>query len=223
VDIYVTDLETGDRLQFPMLPESITMQTATIFQSYTIMAIGDVKLPAGEELVGVSWDAMLPGEARDGQPYVAAWRDPKEIQRLMNSYRNQKKKLRLMVTETPINHNVYLSNFSADYKGGYGDYFYTISFVQAKDLKIYISGGAADTTTTEKSGAAAPSRPQPPKSKTHTVVAGDTLYGIAQKHMNDGNKYPQLYAANTGVIDPRNKQYNMPKYTIYPGQVLTIP
>ncbi len=57
----------------------------------------------------------------------------------------------------------------------------------------------------------------------HTVVAGDCLYNIAVKYYGNGAQYKKIYEANRSVIDPRNQKYNMPTYTIYPGQVLTIP
>ena len=37
-DIYLTDLETGDRIRFPMLPEEIIVQTENIFQNYSKFA-----------------------------------------------------------------------------------------------------------------------------------------------------------------------------------------
>ena len=57
-------------------------------------------------------------------------------------------------------------------------------------------------------------QPSPPKADTYTVVAGDTLSGIAQK-LGLGT-WQRLYEANVGVIggDPNR---------IYPGQVLVLP
>ena len=52
---------------------------------------------------------------------------------------------------------------------------------------------------------------------------GDTLWLIAQAAMGDGNRYPELYEANKAVIDGKNRGTGNPRYTIYPGQVLTIP
>lgn len=63
---------------------------------------------------------------------------------------------------------------------------------------------------------------EPPKT-TYTVVKGDCLWAIAKTYMGDGSKYPQLYTANKSIIDKGNKGTGNPQYTIYPGQVLTIP
>lgn len=47
---------------------------------------------------------------------------------------------------------------------------------------------------------------------THTVVKGDTLWGIAQKYLGDGTKYPQLAKINN-ISSP---------YYIYVGQVIKL-
>lgn len=226
MDIYITDLEDDARFRFPMLPESIKLNSGSNFYSYQILGVGDVKFPSGEQLTGFSWSGRLPGEKRKNAPFIKEWTDPKAVQAILEMWKTKKKKLRLLVTETPINYDVYLSSFSVDYSGGYGDFAYSISFTQAKELKVYVSGAggvSSSTAATAENKPQGTTRPSKPASGTYTVVRGDCLWSIAQKKMGNGNKYPQLYEANKSVIDPVNKKYGNPKYTIYAGQVLTIP
>jgi hypothetical protein len=222
MDIYLTDLDTGNRLRFPILPERISAQKGGIFQNYTIMALGEIELPRGEELVGFSWRGMLPGFNRRNDPYIKEWRNPLSITALWDNFIKKEKMLRLLITSTNVNHNVFLERYNGDFSGGYGDYTYNIIFKLARDLKIN-AGTVATVQTAAPTATTQPPRPSPPPARTHTVVAGDNLWAIAQRHMGNGNRYPQLYEANRSVIDPRNQQFNMPRYTIYPGQVLTIP
>lgn len=49
----------------------------------------------------------------------------------------------------------------------------------------------------------------------HTVVKGDTLWGIAQKHYGDGKLYPRIVQANPAQISDPD--------LIHPGQVLRVP
>ena len=51
--------------------------------------------------------------------------------------------------------------------------------------------------------------------KTYTVQAGDTLSGIAKKHLGDGNAYMKIYEANRDQLSDPDK--------IKPGQVLKMP
>ncbi|MHB1651672.1 MAG: LysM peptidoglycan-binding domain-containing protein [Desulfitobacteriaceae bacterium] len=67
------------------------------------------------------------------------------------------------------------------------------------------------TTTTP------PSTPSQTPQRTYTVVAGDTLWGIAAKpeFYNDGSQFPKIADANSSIIPDPN--------LIYPGQILVIP
>lgn len=66
------------------------------------------------------------------------------------------------------------------------------------------------------SGGPAPSNaPAAPAPRTHTVVRGDTLWGIAQKYYGNGTLWPRIFDANRGKIkDP---------HWIFPAQVFVIP
>ena len=61
-----------------------------------------------------------------------------------------------------------------------------------------------------------PSEPaEPAESTTYVVVAGDSLWKIAQKHLGSGARWGEIYAANRDIVsDPS---------LIYIGQVLDIP
>jgi hypothetical protein len=57
---------------------------------------------------------------------------------------------------------------------------------------------------------------------THTVVAGDTLWGISTTYYGDGDKWPAIYQANAGVPQPGGGALS-DAHWIYPGWTLVIP
>lgn len=60
-----------------------------------------------------------------------------------------------------------------------------------------------------------PDVPVAPPAVFYSVVSGDSLWKIAQKHYGDGNKWNALFEANREVIkDPD---------LIYPGQQIRVP
>ncbi|MDR3149819.1 MAG: LysM peptidoglycan-binding domain-containing protein [Oscillospiraceae bacterium] len=217
MDIYLTDIETGAYIRFPMLPGEVKVSDGAEFYDYQLINIGNVKLPSGENLTQVSWNAMFPGAVRSNEPYIRQWTSPDNLIKQLNAHRAGKKKLRLLITGTQINLNVYLSTFSGDYSHGYGDYNYSIAFVQAKDLVVNISGAGIEEKTLGTE------RPSAPNGNTYTVVEGDTLWSIAEKLMGGGSRYPELYEANRDMLDKRNQAEGSDKYMIHPGDILVIP
>lgn len=239
MDIYLTNLKTKDRLRIPMLPEEITVKKANQFASYSIITIGDVRIPSGTSLDSFSWSATLPGKKRKKEPYVREWHKPNEIYKWITNLKaknGKPVKARLLITETPINCDVYLQDFSPKPTGGYGDIEYSITFVQAKEIKIKKKGEAENKkSSTNKKGSAkksskkgsakkklkdkpssAPERTSKAKEQTYKVKSGDCLWKIAQRLYGSGSQYTKIYNANKKTIGSNPDK-------IYPGQVLTIP
>jgi len=224
MDIYLTNLKTKDRLRIPMLPEEITVKKANQFASYSIITIGDVRIPSGTSLDSFSWTATLPGKKRKNEPYVREWRKPNEIYKWITNLKaknGKPVKARLMITGTPINCDVYLQDFSPKPTGGYGDIEYSISLIQAKEIKVKKRGKAEKKKSNNKKKlkdkpSSAPERTSKTKAQTYKVKSGDCLWKIAQRVYGSGSQYTKIYNANKKTIGSNPNK-------IYPGQVLTIP
>lgn len=216
MDIYLTNLKTNDRLQFPMLPTEISVKKGNQFASYTILQKGEVKIPSGTQLDSFSWSGILPGKKRRNDPYIRAWQNPKAIYNWITNLKakgGKPVKARLLITETPINCDVYLSVFQATPTGGYGDINYSITLTQAKQIKVTKSAKKVQVLMNAPKNE---ERPSAPAAQTYTVVKGDCLWKIAQKFYGNGSQYTKIYEANKGTIGGNPN-------LIYPGQVLTIP
>lgn len=215
MDIYLTP-SGGKRIQFPMLPEAVTMGADAKFMTYSIISTGDVKIPRGKGIKEISWSGIFPGAPRKKNPLVRKYAAPGTLIKNLEKYRDNGTKCTLMCTDTCINYTVYISSFKGKYKGGSGDYFYDIKFIIAHDIKIF---------TTQELKIKAPTPRTPPKKKTkktpqkktrtYTVKSGDCLWRIAQNMLGKGSRYTEIYNLNRDKIKNPN--------LIYPGQVLTIP
>lgn len=220
--VYITELDTGTRVALPLPPEAVKCKAETKFVTWNIIRKGEVKLPDGEKLVKFSWSGRLPGESMKGMNIVSSadWRSPKEIQSIFSVWRSKGTKLRLLVTGTTINHDVYLDSYSVD-NSKLDTVEYSIAFSVAKDIKVYtvtelgISTTAAATTTNDRA-ASTEGVSDTPQATTYTVAKGDCLWNIAKKFLGDGSRYTEIYAANKSIIGSNPS-------LIYPGQILTIP
>ncbi len=216
MDFYLT-APNGSRIHFPINPEKITCQTGNRIQTFDVISLGTIALPRGTVPARFTFEGFFPGQARQGASYVTDWRPPKQLVEVLSAWRDQGLKLRLLVTETPINHDVYFDgkdSFEHEWKGGHGDCWYMIRLVRARELVIFAESEAR-ARQTAVGARTTRSRPAPPPPKTYTVKPGDNLWAIAKKILGDGSRWREIYNANKGVIGPDPN-------IIRPGQLLRI-
>ena len=208
----------GSRIHFPINPEKITCNTGNKILTFDVISLGEISLPRGRVPTVFSFEGFFPGEARKDDPMVKSWRSPKELAGLLSLWRNEGIKLRLLVTETPINHDVYFDgdgSFQHEWRGGHGDCWYSLRFVEARELVIMAETEVRQPTPLIASATTTGTRPAPPAPKTYTVKSGDTLWAIAKQTLGDGGRWREIYNNNVDVI---GKDPNL----IRPGQVLRI-
>lgn len=117
----------------------------------------------------------------------------------------------------------------AVYKGLRGGTSYNFEIVAYNDngnstpATISVTTDAAPTST-----APTPQSPQAPaQQRRYTIVAGDTLWGIALRHYGNAARWNEIFQANRGVIEERARAAGRANsaggHWIFPGTVLVIP
>lgn len=220
-DIYIKEKEGSREIRIPWLPDKVKFTSnGTRMAKYEILDVGDVHVPTGSNLGKFAWESYLPGEGHKDLPFLRGeWEDPKKIQTIFSEWREYGIPLRIIMTGTPINHDVYLSDYNTVYESGFGDYKYDIEFERRRDIKIVATKQTTSTSSNSSSNSS--------KSKTHTVQPKDTLWALAQKYYGDGTKYSTIYNANKTIIEETAKKHGKKSsdggHWIYPGTKLTIP
>ena len=89
-----------------------------------------------------------------------------------------------------------INSFSYREQDGTGDVYFDLSLIEYKEIKLNktTSSNNANNNSTNRP---AENSPKPSgENKTHKVVAGDSLWAIAQKYYGDGSQYPKIKEAN---------------------------
>ncbi|MFF4339284.1 LysM peptidoglycan-binding domain-containing protein [Kitasatospora sp. NPDC001540] len=90
------------------------------------------------------------------------------------------------------------------------------------DAKPDAASGATGATAGSSTAPPLPAAPAAPAHGSVTVHSGDSLSAIAQRELGDGDRWPELFAANKGVAAPDGERLTDPDVLV-PGTVLTVP
>jgi len=150
--IYISEKKGSKQLQIPWTPEEIHFTSnGTRFASYDLIGRGEVKIPSGSNLHGYSWEGILPGKARkDHGIELHSSEEPKRIQGLWSRWRECGTLLHLLIPGTPINHDVYLEDYDVRYTGAFGDYEYSISFIDAREITVTVTAAPTPAVNAAK-------------------------------------------------------------------------
>ena len=133
------------------------------------------------------------------------------------SWKKQGTKLRLMVTQTPINLDVYITDFKSEFSGGHGDIHYSINMIEAKDIVIMTVKEADAIKAAENIESVLGGLNQRDIFSTTGIVAttsSSSLWSIAEQQYGDGSMWTRILDNNSDKItDPDN---------IIPGSILKL-
>ena len=141
---------------------------------------------------------------------------------MLDEWKTSKKVVRVIVTDMDINLAMLMDELNYSGNEGDEDIYYTMSFSEYVTLNVptvNITPKVKDNGLTD--------RPNTSAGGSHTVVSGDTLWGIAKKYYGNGAQYTKIYGANSGTIEAAAKSHGKSSsgngHWIYPGTVLSIP
>ena len=202
----------GGTMQLPVNPAELTVRYQGNNLRTEVVKLGEINILRDRKLAAVSFPALLPGD--DYYPFIIGrWRPPTQIASYFRGAIERKTAIRFVVSGIGINMRVSVEDTTNKWAAGDHE-----SIILPLSLLEYRSYGASTLKIPAATGAA-PKAGQPPRpsdkaqSSAHTVSSGDTLWAIAQKHLGDGSRYPEIAALNN-IANPN---------LIYPGTTLKLP
>lgn len=204
-------------IRIPWLPDAIQYDNGGgKFATYDILDKGEVAVPAGTNLAKYSWEGVFPGKYRNNKDMQRGlWLDPAVYHKILTKWKNEGTPLQLLIVGTSIYADVLLDEYEGKFVGGFGDFEYSLSFIEDKDIVV---------STTK---VPATKRPETQSStKKYTIKKGDTLWDIAEKFLGSGQKWVTIYNLNKAIIESTAKKRGMKSsdrgWWIFPGCVISI-
>lgn len=201
-EFYLT-ADDGEEIQLCMPPEEIRVKSSATFRTYNVIEAGEIKLPKGEQLTDISWRGTLPGAGILMYPFVKheAWDRPDEIIKVIQRWRERGTKLKLLITQTPVNLDVYIKNFGFTAKGGMGNYSYDIELIAAKPLQVRTVAESDAARARERDNSFNLLTRTAMKSRTGILVGQlNTAWTVAQILTGNGGNWQNVLSRN-GISD----------------------
>lgn len=218
----------------PIAPAKMTMTVNN--KNKTIDLINGIEVnilkPAGLTEIDVSFS--IPHRQYPFAKYINGFKDAKYFLKKYEDLKLSQKPFQFIVSRTMGNSNE--AFFYTNYKVSLEDYKIDEDAEDNSDITIIAklkhyreyativykpaNNNNNNGTTIVKPEQERPAGENKPKGKTYTVKANDNLYDICKAQLGNGSLYKKVYELNKEMMDKRNAGKNVPKYTIYAGQVL---
>lgn len=215
IEFWLTFNNGEEKLRLPVNPPSITIESDHGFIDVQVSQLGEYTIIGERSLKGFSFSSFFPRYYHPSYCEYDGFPSPWEFVQTLERWRNTRRPMRLIVTKSPINIAVTMRSFTYDAEraGNIGDIFYDISFkeyrfINARKVEQTASSAKVKSASVRENTKATPT--------TVTVKKGDSLWKIAQKHLNNGSRWREIYELNKSVI---GKNPDL----IKPGQVLKLP
>lgn len=191
IGFYLTDQTNKSKIQLPVNPKEFKLQYEADDKQETITNIGQVNILGKTKLTSIELSSVLPF---DKPHYLATDNpiDPNSFIAKINSIRNNRHKVRLVITETNISLLMTIQSFQYGFEKAYmGDMPYTLKLMQYRDygytkLKSPKKKG-------KKKGKAAKKRTKPPKK----VNVGSSVVVNGRLHADSYGRGAGMYEKNS--------------------------
>lgn len=210
-----------DSVLLPITPSKLTVKVSGSNKTLTLANEGDMSILRYPSLTQISFEAVLP--MIESYSFSNGTQPPDYYLSKFEGIMTSRSPVRFIVSRVSpsgnllydTNMNVSLESYTVteDAKNG-------LDVTVSINLKQYISYATKYVTITEVSEDKTTISTETtrdtttaPTTKTHNVVAGDTLWAIAKAQYGNGAKYTDIASANN-ISNPN---------LIYVGQVLIIP
>ena len=214
-------IKTKDKaIRLPVMPSEFERVISANYETNNVIGLGDIATFGGNGLAQLSLSSFFPNKEYSFNAYSDVPK-PYEFVKYFKEWKNKGVVVRVVLTGTDINQQMYITNFSYGEKDGTGDVYYTVDLVEYRPITVpVINETSSNTQNTSRQDENNDNSNDANNStqKTHKVVKGDCLWDIAKKYLGKGSDYPKIKEANKSKYPSLSKNN-----IIYVGMELIIP
>ena len=215
--------KTKDKaIRLPVIPAEFERVIDADYETNNIIGLGDVATFNSNGLAQLSLSSFFPNKEYSFNEYSNVPK-PYDLVSHFKDWKNKGTVVRVILTGTDINQEMYITNFAYGEKDGTGAVYYTMDLLECRPITIRVinennSGNTQNTSRPTDNNSNNNNNTNNSTQKTHKVVKGDSLWAIAQKYYGKGSLYPKIKEAN------KSKYPSLAKNNIiYPKWELIIP
>lgn len=205
IEFWLSYNNGAEKLRLPVNPSTLSVGTDFSYTDVAVVSLGQFTVVGERGLTEFSFSSFFP---RDYNPTYCEYNDfppPREFIKTLEKWRDTRRPIRFIVTETDINYAVTLRDLSYEIEraGSPGDIYYSISLTEFKFLNLQQEIDVKKPT--KQSNARPPvinKGTSSGKTSTYTVQAGDSLSKIAGRKdtLGKASDWRKIYDANKKVI-----------------------
>ncbi|MBP3906990.1 MAG: LysM peptidoglycan-binding domain-containing protein [Peptostreptococcaceae bacterium] len=212
--------KTKDKaVRLPVIPSEFERVIDAGYDTNAIIGLGDVAVLTSNGLAQLSLSSFFPNNEYSFNEYSNVPK-PYDMVRYFKEWKNKGTVVRVILTGTDINQEMYITNFAYGERDGTGDVYYTMDLLEYRPIIVptITENNSNNTQNTNRPTDTNNKNDSSNKQKTHKVVKGDCLWDIAQKYYGKGSLYPKIKEANKSKY-PSLAKSNV----IYTNMELIIP
>ena len=190
--------KTKDKaVRLPVVPSEFERVIDANYETNNIIGLGDIATFAGNGLAQLSLSSFFPNHEYSFNAYSNVPK-PYDIAHIFKEWKNKGTVVRVILTGTDINQEMYITNYSYGEKDGTGDVYYSMDLLEYRPITIptITENTSNNTQNTSRPTENNSSNANTSTQKTHKVKKGDCLWDIAQKYYGKGSLYPKIKKAN---------------------------
>ena len=182
----------NEKFIVPVTPRNYEVKTAQDNETIDILDFGEAMLFGNAKLKRLSFSCFFPHPKHDYPFVVGDIKTPNEWVELLTKWKEAKKPVRVIITDSPVNLMMGLKEFTYREQDGSRDIYYKVSFIEYKELNTPSANNEKqiDETTGLKKRADEPEKPE------SWVDKADDILDASKKVYGDYNHWRNIVQSN---------------------------